>query len=113
MLHILNGESTAQTLKQSRLAGDHLVWKEALIWGPTPATVDLPEWCRLRAEFLAGANSMNAQQCFEELMQQEAALGMLADQEEVVLWFEFDLFCQLNLIYVLSKLRGQISPQPS
>jgi len=86
------------------------VWKEALIWGPTPATVDLPEWCRLRAEFLAGANSISAQQCFEELMQQEAALGTLADHEEVVLWFEFDLFCQLNLIYVLTKLRGQNLP---
>jgi len=107
MLHILNGDSTAQTLKQSGLAGEHLVWKEALIWGPTPTTVDLPEWCRLRAEFLAGANSINAQQCFEELMQQEAALGMLSDHEEVVLWFEFDLFCQLNLIHVLSNLGSQ------
>ena len=68
MLHVLNGDSTAQTLKRSGLAGEQLVWKEALIWGPTPATVDLPEWCRLRVEFLAGANSLNAQQCFEELM---------------------------------------------
>lgn len=107
MLHVLNGESTAQTLAQSRLAGEHLVWKEALIWGPTPAKVDSSDWCRLRAEFLAGSNEMDAQRCFEDFMKQEAALGTLAKHDEVVLWFEFDLFCQLNLIYVLGKLRGQ------
>jgi Domain of unknown function (DUF1835) len=107
MLHVLNGESTAQTLKQSGLAGEHLVWKDALVWGPTPATTDLSEWCRLRAQFLADANSMDTQQCFEDLMQQEESLKTLAKHDEVVLWFEFDLFCQLNLIYILSKLRGQ------
>ncbi len=59
MLHVLNGDSTAQTLRQSGLAGEHLVWKEALVWGPTPATVDLSEWCRLRAKFLADSNAMD------------------------------------------------------
>ena len=107
MLHVLNGESTAQSLRQSGLAGEHLAWKEALIWGPTPGNLSLPEWCRLRADFLAGAISTDAQQCFEDLMQQEAFLGTLASHDEVVLWFEFDLFCQLNLIYLLGKLRGQ------
>src|SRR5262245_43499303 len=39
-------------------------------------------------------------------MQQESALASLGSHEEVVLWFEFDLFCQFNLIYVLGKLRS-------
>lgn len=107
MLHVLNGESTAESLKQSGLAGEQLVWKEALIWGPTPADLSLSEWCRFRADFLADANAKNAQQCFEDLMQQEAVLGKLSNHDEVVFWFEFDLFCQLNLIYVLNRLRGQ------
>ncbi|HEX2524013.1 MAG TPA: hypothetical protein VHP35_18025 [Terriglobia bacterium] len=109
MLHVLNGESTAQTLKQTRLAGEHLAWKEALIWGPTPAKTDLSEWCRLRADFLAGSNALDvdAEQCFADLMQQESVLGALAKHDEVVFWFEFDLFCQLNLIYLLGKLRRQ------
>jgi hypothetical protein len=41
MLHVLNGESTAQTLRESGLAGEHLVWKEALVWGPTPGNFAL------------------------------------------------------------------------
>ena len=107
MLHVLNGDSTAQTLKQTSIAGEHLVWKEALIWGPTPAKVSLVDWCRLRSNFLAGPNGIDTQQCFQDLMQQEAALKTLANHDEVVFWFEFDLFCQLNLIYVLGKLQGQ------
>ena len=107
MLHVLNGGSTAESLKQSGLAGEQLVWKEALIWGPTPADLSLSEWCRLRADFLADGNGKDAQQCFEDLMQQEAVLGKLSSHDEVVFWFEFDLFCQLNLIYVLTRLRGQ------
>ena len=107
MLHVLNGGSTAESLKQSGLAGEQLVWKEALIWGPTPADLSLSEWCRLRADFLADANAKDAQQCFEDLMQQEAVLGTLSSHDEVVFWFEFDLFCQLNLIYALNRLHGQ------
>ena len=107
MLHVLNGESTAQTLRESTLPGEHLVWKEALVWGPTPASVDSSDWCRLRARFLADANAMDIQQCLEGLIQQEEALKTLANHDEVVFWFEFDLFCQLNLIYILGKLRGQ------
>ena len=107
MLHVLNGESTAESLKQSGLPGERLVWKEALIWGPTPPGLSLSEWCRFRADFLADANAKDAQQCFEDLMQQEAVLGKLSSHDEVVFWFEFDLFCQLNLIYILGKLRGQ------
>jgi len=86
VLHVLDGESTAQTLAQSSLAGEHLVWKEAVIWGRIPPKVNLSEWCRLRADFLAGSNGMDARQCFEDLTQQEAALGTLANHDEVVLW---------------------------
>jgi len=106
VLHILNGDSTAQTFRQSGLPGEQLVWKEALIWGPTPAEPNVSQWCRLRADFLAGSNGMDAERCFENLMQQESAVATLESHEEVVLWFEFDLFCQLNLIYVLGKLRS-------
>src|SRR5262249_49963422 len=106
VLHILNGDSTAQTFTQSGLPGEQLVWREALIWGPTPAEPNVTQWYRIRADFLAGPNGMEVERCFENLMQQESALATLGSHEEVVLWFEFDLFCQLNLIYVLGKLRN-------
>ena len=75
MLHVLNGESTAESLKQSGLAGEQLVWKEALMWGPTPADLSLSEWCRFRADFLADANAKDAQQMFRRSHAARRGLG--------------------------------------
>ena len=36
-----------------------------------------------------------------ELREQHAAIENFSDHEEVVLWFEHDLFCQVHLIYLL------------
>jgi len=41
------------------------------------------------------------QQCRGDLSQQQEALAASADHDEVVLWFEHDLFCQLHLLYLL------------
>ena len=41
------------------------------------------------------------EKCEAALRAQEAALSAFADHEEVVLWFEHDLFCQVQLIYLL------------
>ena len=37
-----------------------------------------------------------------ELREQHAAIENFSDHEEVVLWFEHDLFCQVHLIYLLA-----------
>jgi len=38
------------------------------------------------------------------LRAQEEALSRFSDHEEVVLWFEHDLFCQVQLIFLLNWL---------
>ena len=39
--------------------------------------------------------------CERDLTTQEETLSSFSQHEEVVLWFEHDLFCQLNLLYLL------------
>src|SRR5262249_15495946 len=39
-----------------------------------------------------------------ELLEQEQTLDRAREEEEVVLWFEHDLFCLVNLLYLLSRL---------
>ena len=101
MLHIHNGDSSAAILRRSRLRGEHLVWREALIAGPTPIGLSPEEWQRSRANFLAESYGVNVKQCLKELVEQEEALKSFKDHEEVILWFEHDLFCQILLIYLL------------
>ena len=101
MLHIHNGDSTADTAKLSPLPGEHFAFREALIEGPTLAGCDTGEWRAMRARHLSEAYGVAAKQCEQELAEQENKLASFADHEEIVLWFEHDLFCQTNLLYLL------------
>lgn len=101
MLHIHNGDSSANILKESGLRGEHLAWREALIAGPTPQNLSDDEWRRVRAAYLSEAYELKQEDCTKSLLEQDRALSGFARHEEVVLWFEHDLFCQLHLIYLL------------
>lgn len=102
MLHIHNGDSSANTARQSSLPGEHFAWREALIEGPAPAGVEDEEWRRLRAKHLAESYGVDLDKCERELLDQEQALARFSEHDEVVLWFEHDLFCQTNLLYLLN-----------
>ena len=101
MLHIHNGDSTAGTAKKADISGQHLAWREALVCGPAPGGLSEDEFRSIRARHLAGAYGVDLAKCEKELRAQEDALSRFPDYEEVVLWFEHDLFCQVQLIYLL------------
>jgi hypothetical protein len=101
MLHIHNGDSTAGTAKKAAIPGEHLAWREALVCGPVPQGLSSDEFRRVRAEHLASAYGVRFERCERELRRQEEALSTFSNHEEVVLWFEHDLFCQVQLIYLL------------
>jgi hypothetical protein len=102
MLHIHNGDSSAASLRESNIEGEHFALREALIEGPTPQGLSNEEWVRARAEFLAHDDTLNFQQCYDDLFKQQQALLKIGEHEEAVLWFEHDLFCQIHLVYLLN-----------
>src|SRR6266576_233564 len=102
MLHIHNGDSSANIARQSSLPGEHFAWRESLITGPTPAGVGGNEWRSVRAQHLSKAYGVDLQECERGLLDHEKKLSSFAEHEEVVLWFEHDLFCQTNLLYLLN-----------
>src|SRR5207253_209572 len=102
MLHIHNGDSTAGTARKADLPGEHLAWREALVCGPTPSGVSDDDFRQLRATHLSDAYGLSVQNCEKELREQQEALARFGDHDEVVLWFEHDLFCQVHLIYLLN-----------
>ena len=102
MLHIHNGDSTAGTARKADLPGEHLVWREALVCGPTPSGVPYDDFWQTRASHLSDAYGLRVEDCAKDLREQQEALAQFVDHEEVVLWFEQDLFCQVHLIYLLN-----------
>jgi hypothetical protein len=103
MLHIHNGDSSAGTLRESNIEGEHLAFREALIEGAAPQGLSNEEWLLVRAKFLADDYAADFQECHDELLKQQEALLKATNHEEVVLWFEHDLFCQIHLVYLLTR----------
>jgi len=101
MLHIHNGDCSAGVGRKSSLPGDHFAFRESLATGPTPEGVEGTEWRRVRAEHLAAED--DRERCEASLLEQEQSISSSLDQEEIVLWFEHDLFCQVHLIYLLDR----------
>jgi hypothetical protein len=107
MLHIHNGDSTANTMKESGFPGEHFAFREALATGPTPQGLSQDEWLSARAEFLAAGSELDAGNVRRDLSAQDKTLGDVSGRDEVILWFEHDLFCQINLIYLLNRFSRQ------
>lgn len=115
MLHIHNGDSTADTMRDAGFPGEHFAFREALATGPTPQGLSKDDWIALRATHLADQVEPDAAMIAQDLAAMDAALAEIinrADHEEVILWFEHDLFCQINLIYLLDRFARQ-DIQPS
>lgn len=104
MLHITNGDSTGITLRQTGLPGDILAWRDILHEGPTPAGLSLEQMSQVRAQFLAG-QTLGALGTYEDVLadfiQRDATLVHSITHKEVILWFEHDLYDQLQLIQLL------------
>jgi hypothetical protein len=101
MLHITNGESVVGTFRQVRFPGTYLSWLDVLHDGPVPQTATLSELSDVRAQALADFGAGSYESIRRGFAARDQALESFRKHEEVVLWFEHDLFDQLQLIQLL------------
>ena len=105
LLHVTNGESAGNTLRQTALGGAVLSWQDSLHEGPVPA-LPRKELLRIRADFLARCGWGRRQSVLSALERRDRQLlEALRDGVQVVLWFEHDLYDQLQLLDVLALAR--------
>jgi hypothetical protein len=103
LLHITNGDSVVGTLKEAGVPGKYSPWADVLWEGPVPYTGDDDDaFLTKRARFLyESAYSPSYEESLSTLQSWEAVLKTYRSHEEVVLWFEHDLFDQLILVRLL------------
>ncbi|WP_077568708.1 sigma-70 family RNA polymerase sigma factor [Paenibacillus ihbetae] len=101
MLHIVNGDSVGDKLKQGNIQGDILVWRELYSFGPVFPKMDEPDYRRTRARYLEQTLGIPRKEYIETCELQERKLQDFRKYDEVVLWFEHDLFDQTMLAYLL------------
>ena len=102
LLHVTNGESAGGSLRETRLDGTVLPWLDALHEGPVPA-VARDDLIQVRAGFLADCGWGDRREIASSLDARDLELlAAYAGGFQVVLWFEHDLFDQLQLLDVLA-----------
>jgi hypothetical protein len=106
VLHVTNGQSAANVLRAAGFPGDVLCWNDVLHEGPVP-DVAVEDLRRARARFLSDAEWTTYETVLRELTERDARLAKTAAGEEIVLWFEHDLYDQLQLIQVIDQLAEQ------
>ena len=97
MLHVLNGDSTRAVFERAGLAGDVLVWRDILVEGPVTIEGDAVPALEARLPFLAERLGIDREEYARGAREQAAGLDTAKGHDEVVLWFEQDLFCAVNL----------------
>lgn len=103
-LHIINGDSLAEKMQKLELSGDSVVWRELLCEGPTVFEVGSPEFLKLRKKFLREFYKISAEDYDEEFVVELKKLKKGSEYDEIVLWFEFDLFCHINMLAAIVYL---------
>lgn len=103
-LHILPGDAQVEVFRETGLDGEVIVCREALIDGPVNAA-DLTTFWKMRADFIEGSYGENANSYFENVVPEFEKLTGIKSGAEINLWFEYELFCQVNMWFCLHLLR--------
>jgi hypothetical protein len=99
IVHICNGDTTADGLSLADLPGDIRVWADALDQGPLLPVTDADHY-KARTEFWRSRGITDG----PDLATYDRNVDDTRDAEEVILWFEHDLFDQLALVRLLARL---------
>lgn len=103
ILHITNGSSLTAYLTEIGIKGNLLTWHEMLCEGNTDASVSSKAFLNQRKAFLNTYYDIEIDEY--EFKNEIGILDNAQQYSEIVLWFEYDLFCHINLLAIISLLK--------
>jgi len=102
---VANGTCTTRIIESAGIPGTLSIWADPLYEGPVPGGLTDAELLDLRARYLAGPADQAHIDPVNDLRQWRAAIERHESYDELILWFEHDLFDQLNLVQLLTWIR--------
>lgn len=105
LLHITNGDSFTNKFRSLNLKGEVITWREMLCEGRTLNAVGSESFWKTRYEFLHKNYKVSKSVFIEKTLKEYRTLCNHKQQDQIVLWFEHDLFCQINMLAVISWLK--------
>ncbi len=100
-LNITNGDSAAGTLSEAGVEGKIIPWRDVLHEGPVDSSLSLEELSKDRARFISEQGWDDFAHVSGNFAERDRVIRHLDYFDEVVLWFEDDLYDQLQLIQLL------------
>lgn len=99
--HILNGDALAYSFPDANIEGDIIVAREAFIDGDMSGN-GLQDFWHSRARHLG----LSQAEYHDKVVREFEKIMHAPDDSEFNLWFEYDLFCQANMWFVLSIINN-------
>jgi hypothetical protein len=110
-LHVANGSCTTRIIESAGIPGSRSIWADPLYEGPVPAGLSDSELLDVRRQYLAGpddgtwaawAGPDPTLDPANDMREWRAVIERHEMYDELILWFEHDLFDQLNLLQLLT-----------
>ncbi|SDB35582.1 hypothetical protein SAMN03097699_0872 [Flavobacteriaceae bacterium MAR_2010_188] len=102
-LNITNGDTLTERLVEQKFEGDILTWSEMLCEGPTTEFIGTSTYFELRKKFFNDYYDLILDE--EKFHIDLQKLDNTENYDQIVLWFEYDLFCHINMLAVLSLIK--------
>ena len=110
ILHITNGSVLTEYLRELDFEDDILTWQETLCEGPTIPAIASDEFFKIRHKFLQEYYDIEVDN--DEFKSELSKLDNPDKYDEIYLWFEYDLFCHINLLGVINLLHQKNINRP-
>lgn len=102
--HVLPGDAQVEEFQAAGIDGEIIVFREALITGPTDAD-DLDSFWSQRASYILAEYGEDEIEYHDKVAREISRLADVGKDDEVNLWFEYELFCSVNMWFCLWMLR--------
>lgn len=106
-LIITNGDAAGAKMREARINGEILPWRDILHEGPVPFTDTTEELTAIRVDFLVGGGWGDPDEIRASFAERDRIMGNLNVYSDILLWFEHDLYDQLQLLQILDFLAEQ------
>ena len=93
-------------MQKAGVPGAFLPWRDVLHDGPVPQGLSLEQLSEVRAQFISDQGWGEHQHIKQSFIERDNTLKSFESYDKVILWFEHDLYDQLQILQILDWFHG-------
>lgn len=103
--HVLPGDAQVEEFRKTDIDGELVVFREALVTGPLDGDIFGSFW-DARAAFILTEYGEDPFEYQDKVANEIMKIADAEEDDEINLWFEYELFCNVNFWFCCEVLRG-------